>query len=312
MDILPYDDSMIGELVALFNRAVEPVPFCWPVDAERLAAAVAKVTGEAKSNKPLREKAAFVAVDPSTGSGQVGSGQARIVGFIDTAVGNPRDTDGSYPDAGVTRFLWYEPGRRAAGQALLETAESRFRTLGLSQAEAFPQEYRYECYHMHASYLSERLAHVAALLAFNGYRRTRGEVIFEWADFEPAEPPLVDLPVEIVVERKESAAQRPIIEVAAKLDSKVIGICQTESAAELNSCDAAQDWGVVHWLGVEREYRGHGLGKHLLSRALVELREAGYPHAAITTALDNHRAFVFYSNAGFRFADWTYGWRRSL
>lgn len=33
----------------------------------------------------------------------------------------------------------------------------------------------------------------------------------------------------------------------------------------------------------------------------------GVPHC-----WDHWRAFVFYSNLGFRVADWTYGWRRAL
>ncbi len=39
-------------------------------------------------------------------------------------------------------------------------------------------------------------------------------------------------------------------------------------------------------------------------------REMGYRHAAISTAIENHRAFVFYSNVGFHVTDMTYGWVR--
>ena len=44
----------------------------------------------------------------------------------------------------------------------------------------------------------------------------------------------------------------------------------------------------------------------------VAVREAGYRHAAISTAWDNYRAFLFYTNYGFRVADWTYELGRDL
>jgi len=300
MHILPCDVSMAGALAAIYNRAVEPVPFCWPADADAFAAAVAKVEGQAKSDKPLRDKAAFVATDGG-----------RIVGFIDIGVGRPEDDD-QHPEAGVIPFFWYEPGRRAAGQVLLEKAEDRFRELGMTAVQAFPQEYKYNFYHLPCAYLSDHLAHVAALLAFNGYRKTRGEVFFEWPDFEPVEPPAVDLPVDIVVEWKTGQAARPNLELVARLDGESIGVCDCESLAGPTRAEEAEDWFCVHWLGVNRAFRGRGLGKHLLRRALVEMRRAGYRHAAISTSLPNHRAFVFYSHFGYRFCDWTYGWKREL
>lgn len=65
-------------------------------------------------------------------------------------------------------------------------------------------------------------------------------------------------------------------------------------------------------LFIADEMQGRGLGKYLLRRALAEMRGAGYRHAIISTSLGNDRAFVFYSNFGYRFCDWTYGWRREL
>ena len=66
------------------------------------------------------------------------------------------------------------------------------------------------------------------------------------------------------------------------------------------------------WLGVDRHYQRRGLGRYLLLRALHELGRKGYRHATISTAADNYRALLFYSNVGFHMADWTYGWRRRL
>ena len=41
-------------------------------------------------------------------------------------------------------------------------------------------------------------------------------------------------------------------------------------------------------------------------------REHGYRHGAISTAFDNDRAFLFYTNYGFRVVDWTYEFAREL
>ena len=55
-----------------------------------------------------------------------------------------------------------------------------------------------------------------------------------------------------------------------------------------------------------------GLGRYLLQRALREMHGAGYRHAAISTHWRNYRAFLFYSNYGYRVVDWTYGLRREI
>ncbi|UCC67907.1 MAG: GNAT family N-acetyltransferase, partial [Armatimonadota bacterium] len=84
------------------------------------------------------------------------------------------------------------------------------------------------------------------------------------------------------------------------------------SAAEWHDAAEAHDWIFTDWLGVEEEMQGKGLGRHLLQRALQEARRLGYRHASISTSWDNHRAFLFYSNYGYRVADWTYEFARDL
>lgn len=301
MDILSYEPPMAGDLAAMYNRAVEPVPHCYPTTAEAFAAAVAKTAGQAKSNPLLRSKAAFVVDDDGT-----------VLGFIDTAVGGPMVDGKGYTECGVIPFFWYEPGRRAVGQALLARAEARLRDVGMREAEAFPQEYRYDFYHLHAAYLSDHLPHVGALLAFNGYRRVRGEVYLDWPDFEPIDPPPAGAPADISVQWSESRGTRPNVKVLAHHDGKQIGECECESCGELTSAPEAQDWFMTTGLFIADEMQGRGLGKYLLRRALAEMRGAGYRHAIISTSLGNDRAFVFYSNFGYRFCDWTYGWRREL
>ena len=56
-------------------------------------------------------------------------------------------------------------------------------------------------------------------------------------------------------------------------------------------------------LGIEDEFQGQGLGRYLLQHALQEMHKVGYRHAAISSGLDNHRAFLFYNNCGYRVVD---------
>ena len=45
---------------------------------------------------------------------------------------------------------------------------------------------------------------------------------------------------------------------------------------------------------------------------MLEMRGVGYRHSAISTAADNHRAFLFYSNVGYHVSDWTFGLEKVL
>jgi len=300
MEVRDYTPETLASVTAAYNRAVAGAPCCWPVGEQAFAAALAKTTGEANSHKDVREKWTFVAVEGSS-----------VVGFVDAAVGYPRE-DGAYVERGVIRFLWYDPGRRTAGHALLERAERHLRDRGQTRVQAFPQEYRLPCYYLHAAYLSDRLGHVAALLGANGYRRIRGEVFMDWPNFKPADAGPCDVPAEIRVAWKPGRGRLPNVKVTAHLDGREIGACSCESFGEVHSAAAAQDRCFTTWLGVDDAHQGRGLGKRLLLRALVEMRGAGYRHATISTARHNHRAFLLYTNLGFRVADWTYAYGRDL
>jgi GNAT superfamily N-acetyltransferase len=283
---------MAGRLAAAYNSAIRCVPHCYPVSAKELASALAEDHG-------LRARQVFVALE----------GQS-ITGFAHVGVGYREREE--CPEQGLIQFLWYAPGHRRAGQALLDIAEGHLRAHGMRQAVAFHQKYRYPFYYLSSAYLSDRLGQVAALLGHNGYRRIGGEVYLDWPNFEPVEPPPAEVPAAVTVEWMRGRSTRPGLILHAYQGERQVAICKCVSCGEYSTADEAQDWLFTTWLGVQEDLHGKGLGRHLLRRALLEMHGVGYQHASISTAVDNYRAALFYTNFGYRVMDWTYGLGRDL
>ncbi|HEY6135119.1 MAG TPA: GNAT family N-acetyltransferase [Rubrivivax sp.] len=58
--------------------------------------------------------------------------------------------------------------------------------------------------------------------------------------------------------------------------------------------------GALHDILVDEAARGQGIGKLLLDRVLVELRERGAPRVVLHTAVQNSAAQKLFESAGFR------------
>ena len=126
-----------------------------------------------------------------------------------------------------------------------------------------------------------------------------------------AELPHVDLDFDLTVAWLRERGLRPGCQIKAYRDGETIGECEIACGGDYSRHPDARDFGFV-WLGVEEPYQHRGLGKLLLFRARNEMLAAGYRHTAISTARHNNRAFLFYSNHGYRFVDWTCQLSKSL
>lgn len=62
---------------------------------------------------------------------------------------------------------------------------------------------------------------------------------------------------------------------------------------------AEGNWGRIHWVSVHPDYRGLGLGKALVAKALQRLAES-HPHAYLTTQTTSQTAIWIYLNYAFR------------
>ena len=295
MEILDFEPEMVEGLASLYNKATEKVPHCQPASPDQFRE-LAQVLG-LETGEDIRHEHIEVVREGSA-----------ITGFAHSGVAEPRKP-GDEP-YGIIRFLWYEPGHRRAGQLLLSSAERRLVEHGLATTAAFDQEHRYPFYHLSHAYLSQQLGHVQALLGMNGYQRSRGEIFMDWPLFEPALPNPVELPISLSYERPEGRGRLPGVVVRACLGDRVIGTCRSVSCGDFAESGLVQDWIFTNGLNVENEYQGLGLGRHLLTCALHEARDLGYRNASISTDWNNHRAFLFYTNFGYRVVDWTFELRR--
>jgi len=300
MEIVQYTPDLQASVTQFYNRLTADVPHCYPVNEEEFATAMRGVTtGKAdKKEGGLDSETAFVAMV-----------KGAVQAFIHVGIGQVGDN--REEEIGVIRFMGYARGARRVGQAVLEKAEDYLKTYDVSKIFAFSQDCVYRFYHFEHAYLSDALDQVQALLGFNGYKRSEGEVFLDWENYTVTPVPS-NLPVTLSVDWQPGRGQFPNCTVRAFQDDKEVGECWSVSGGEFSSHPDAQNWLHTTWLGIEDEFQGQGLGRYLLQYELQEMYKVGYRHAAISTAWDNHRAFLFYSNCGYRTVDWTYEFVKNL
>ena len=290
--IRAFAPAMAEEVAAAYNRLVAAMPHCYPI------------AGEALTNllpDPLDRHAG-----PSVALVAEEDGQIRGMIHLGLLIGKQQ----ARTRQGLIRFFAYEPGYRRAGQALLDAADAYWREHRVSEIRAFHYDHNWPFYHVQHVYLSAHLSQVEALLGLNGYQRRSSEVNLDWPDLPALTPEPIDGAIDVTLQCRPAAGQRPGLRVLAHRDGDEIGICICKSLGERSPAAVAQEWFYVSWLGVAEGERGRGLGRSLLERALAEMRGIGYRHATICTPGDNYRAYLFYSNYGFRAVDWTWEWVR--
>ena len=299
MEIVQYTPELQSDLTEFYNRQTANVPHCYPVNEQEFALVMRGVTGKAEIKAGgLDSETVFVAIV-----------NGAVAAFIHAGVGQIGDNR-EIP-VGVVRFLGYERGARRAGQAVLEKAEAYLKAYDAAQIFAFSQDCRYRFYHFENACLSDGLDHVEALFGLNGYRRCTGEVFLDWENYSVTTSHS-SLPVTLSLDWKQGRGQRPNCIAYAHLDGQEIGKCESVSGGEFSSHPDAQDWLHTVGLDIKDAFQGQGFGRNLLQYALKEMHKIGYRHAAISTHWENYRAFLFYSNCGYRVVDWTYELQKAI
>ncbi len=298
MEIVPYEPELARPIVDAYNRLTAGLHHCYPTTPERLAAAL-QPPNEPDEKRRLHDDHAWAVLDGG-----------EVVAFAHAALLKPTNED-PIP-RGMIPFFGYQPGRRDGGQTLLSRLGAHFAEREVPEIVAFHQDYIWPVYHFAHAYLSDRLNHIHALLQYNGYERSAGEVFLDWPDFGPPEPGKA--PVGFGLRRKllPGETQRPSFGLLAFQGQRQIAECWNASCGERAPGSGAEDWCLTTWLHVAKAYRGRRLGVHMLALALAEMKQLGYRHAAISTSWTNHRAQLFYSNFGYHTSDWTYAVSKTL
>ena len=289
MEIVSYRAGHAEALAEVYNQSTADCVLCHPVEPPVLAETLGGETEFAHGER------VFVSVD-----------SGRPTGFSHVVIRNPKGLVGY---AGAIRFLCCTPGDRTAGLALLRHTVSYFRDQSVAHIRAFHQNDQYAFYHRNHAYLSDRIGHIQALLSCEGFVAYCGEVHLDWDDFVTDAPFRTERLVDLTWAQEESAGSIPAYIGRATIGDTVVGECQVISCADRHLIE--DDRLFVNRLRVEDAFQGKGYGRFILRESLREGRRLGYRHAAISTALRNHRAFAFYTNYGFRVSDWTYGWELS-
>ena len=293
MNIVQYTPKLQSALTEFYNRLTVNVPHCYPVNEEEFALAISRVNDEPdKKGGGLDSETAFIAIV-----------NGAVQAFIHVGIGQIGDN--RYTPVGVIRFFGYERGARGAGQAVLEKAEAYLEVCNVAHIDAFSQDCRYRFYHFENAGLSDGLDHVQALFGFNGYQYCSGEVFLDWENYSVTPTP-TSVPVKFSIDWEQGRGQLPNCIVSAYCDGEEVGVCESVSGGEFSSHPDAQNWLHTVGLDVEDPHQGQGIGRYLLQYSLQEMRKVGYRHATISTDWENYRAFLFYSNCGYRVVDWTY------
>jgi len=212
----------------------------------------------------------------------------------------------------VIRLITYPPGRREAGQALLEAAEAHLMGQGASRILAF----------LNNGYLFQRFAygelpdicgHLVALLGINGYKVARGEVFMRYANFVTEDATLPDPEADFSVERiVQATGTRDSIRVVARKQEELIGVCEGHSLGLWGHSDLSHATVVLGPMDVEDAFQGCGWGRVLANTMLEEASMVGYRHTATSTQQENHRAQLFYTNMGYEVTDVAHSWLKDI
>ena len=92
---------------------------------------------------------------------------------------------------------------------------------------------------------------------------------------------------------------------------QVIGYCWTESECGLEPSTGVPK-GRVYMLGVDKQYRGKGLGRQLLTMGLAHLKKQGRELIEITVDTQNMVAIALYNSLGFHLCRETAFYEKSL
>ncbi len=223
------------------------------------------------------------------------------VAFAHLAAGHT-EIDANSVACGIIRYFSFLPEFSSVAQALLSRVEQVLTDEGHVHLDAFPLYHGYAFHNHKVGILSDRLEHVTDLFTRAGYTPHDAHLTLERPlEAESRPEPHPDVVIEI--ERTRGAGIRPDIRTNALLDGRAIGGCRSTSSRRYAESPELEGCAYTRWLGVDREHRTRGIGRHLLQRAIYEMAEDGYSQAVLNCRHVNLPAVSLYQSLGYSTGD---------
>ena len=295
MRVVPYSSDMAEAVTTHYNEQTTGVPFCFTVTAQEM--------DDALHTRPPYETRKTLA-DPSI---LVVTEGDKVLGLT-RAGWEPADDERRKPrppsDSSSTSEATARPVRLCSTQHMSHSGRPAQTASG-----PFHQDQQFAIYHAKYSFCSDGLDHVQALLQMNGYRKCDGEVYPVWRNAVAPELRPIRDGVTFELEWVDGRSELPGLNMRAMLDGEEIGRCMHCCLGDHTRWPEADVTAFCHRLDVYDNIRAAASVSTCCTEPSGSFLKRGYVHMAISTAWDNYRAFLFYSNCGYRAVDWTYGFR---
>ena len=138
------------------------------------------------------------------------------------------------------------------------------------------------------------------MLAHKGFTPYYRELHLEYACARVTHA-LTPRPSSVAVVERSKADEGMV--VAAMVGDQEVGACIYSTLEEISDHPEARQWGYVWGLYTAESLRRQGIARHLLTYALVRMREQGCQGYWLTTGADNWPAQPLYFSLGFEIVD---------
>jgi ribosomal protein S18 acetylase RimI-like enzyme len=292
-----------GELTDCYNRVTADWPYCHRQTPDGFVGGIADELGYLYGKKRDNFHSEMFLVAETAG---------RIQGFVHLGL-EEKDQEKKQAKNGIIRFMAYEAGQRATGQALLDSAQEQCHQWQAQNISAFTKAYIYHFCSADGGYDSAQ-AHISGLFGINGYESGGHTVHMARQNLNVAEPTPPDPQVHIAVagDAKRSSRNDVMVMAYPPGSDNAFGELYAYSLEHVQSVPQGNDQLYINWLGIDSDRQGQGWGRYLLERALWEADKIGYRHCVLGTDAGNYRAQLLYAHYDFHVTHHTHSFFKRL
>ena len=273
-------------LAAVWAETTDTAANCYAVSPEKFCRDIIVDAADDESLASSKNESLLVATE----------GQ-KALGFAHLCIGLA-ELDGKNVECGILRCLAFPPERREIGESLLIASESRLRPFAGGTIDAFPLYNGYAFHNHKVGILSDKLSHVVDLLTASSYTPHDGHLTLT-KSLDSIDETVLPKEIDIAIEKTPGDGKLPDIRVRALHRGNRIGQCRSMSGFRYADQKHMQTLCYTRFLGVDEAFSRRGIGRHLLTRALQEMRSEGYDRTALNCRQANNRVLALYSDVGY-------------